>query len=182
MDEAITKTYQNTTGRGQVNELALVLRMPKWKVSRRAIHLGLVKPAKKEPVWSEREIAFLAKWAHMVPEVIAKKLKSHGYHRTSTAIVLKRRRLRLLANLEGYNAVTLGDAFGVDPKTVTRWIEKGYLKATKRGTNRTEAQGGDMWWIEEKDIRSFIISHVQIIDFRKIEKHWIVDMLVNGDI
>jgi len=180
IDRLIIETYRRNSGNGEINALAKRLALPRWKVSRRALYLGVVEPKHREPPWSDAEINILTRWAHLVPERIALKLKACGYHRTGIAIVLKRKRLRLLRNLDCYSACALKDAFGVDVKTITRWIEKGYLKATRRGTKRTEAQGGDIWWIKEKDIKNFIIKNIHIIDIRKIDKYWMVDILTSG--
>lgn len=70
---------------------------------------------------------------------------------------------------------------GVDAKVVTGWITKGWLKAQRRGTDRTEAQGGDQWWIHRRDVRTFIIQNAAAVDLRKIvDKEWFVDLLANG--
>jgi hypothetical protein len=180
MDAAIIKTYRENSGNGEINALADKLGLPRWKVSRRALYLGVVEPKHKEPPWSQAEIRILTKWARLTPERIYLKLKACGYQRTYTAIVLKRKRLRLLSNLDGYTATSLKDAFGVDATTVLRWIRKGFLKAEKRGTKRVEVQGGDMWWIKEKDIRAFLIESINIVDIRKIDKYWLVDILAKN--
>jgi len=180
MDDLIAWTYRRNTGNGEVNAIARHLNLPRWKVSRRALYLGVVEPKHKEPNWSEEELRLLHTWAHLTPERIALKFKAAGYHRTYTAIVLKRKRMRYLRDMSGMAATTLSDAFNVDCKTVTRWIEKGLLKAEKRGTNRTEKQGGDMWFIKDKDIRKFIIENIHIIDIRKIDKYYMVDVLTEG--
>jgi hypothetical protein len=96
-------------------------------------------------------------------------------------IFLKRKRMRFLQNLGGYNSRQLAECFGVScSKTVTRWIELGHLKAERRGTNRLEIQGGDMGFIHEKNIRQFIVENIALIDIRKVDKFWFVDMLAKA--
>lgn len=48
---------------------------------------------------------------------------------------------------------------------------RGWLKARKRGTNRTSAQGGDSWYIKDKDIRGFIVDSIAVIG-PEDEKKW----------
>lgn len=90
--------------------------------------------------------------------------------------------MRCLSNLKGQPANQLSLCFGVDRKTIARWIKNGWLKAQRRGTARTEAQGGDMWFIKDKWVREFIISYVEVVDFRKIDKFWLTDLLAGGNL
>lgn len=151
--------------------------MPSWAVQRRAKEIEAYETKIKEPKWSEEELRILERNAHKQPEAIRRHLKKCGFNRTYTGIFLKRKRLRLLKNLEGYSATNLAECFGIDPHGVTSWISKGYLKAKRRGTARTKTQGGDSWWIKEKDIKKFIIESIGLIDIRKVDKFWFVDML-----
>jgi len=187
-DEQIRRAYQNEVGMGScsngdapVRALAERLNLPRWKVTRQAITLGLVAKQKKEPDWSERELGILERSAHRSPRAIQSRLKRVGMHRSETAIILKRKRMRFLQSLNGQSATSLAECFGVDAKTVRRWILNGHLKAKKRGTERTEKQGGDMWRIKEKDVRRFLVEHVCEIDFRKLDKYWLVDILTGSN-
>lgn len=142
-DEEIRYVYRERgTGRGEVAKLAQRLGMPRWRVSRRAREIGAYLPRIKEPPWSERELAILERNAHKHPETIARILKRNGFVRSATAVLLKRKRQRLLQNLGGWPACEVAQCFGVDTKVITSWITRGYLKATRRGTQRTAAQGG----------------------------------------
>lgn len=71
----------------------------------------------------------------------------------------------------------MASEFGVDIKVVTRWIDQGWLVAGRRGTKRVESQGGDQWWIKRKHVRDFVIESIGIIDIRKVDKVWFVDLL-----
>jgi hypothetical protein len=189
IDAEIRRVYQEEVGMGSCmlgespqRELAYRLGWPRWKVTRRAQHLGLITKTKKQPDWSEQELIILEHHAHKIPEVIQRYLKRYGFERSVTAIVLKRKRMRCLRNLEGQSATDLALCFGVDMKTVQRWILTGYLKAKKRGTHRTEQQGGDMWWIKERDIVEFVKEYVDVIDLRKVDKWWFVGLLTAEDL
>lgn len=185
MDNLITRTYrgvQPIAGRTPVVRLlAKSLDIPCWKISRRARDIGAYEPRIKEPKWSDAELKILESNARKQPEVIQRHLKKHGFKRSITGIILKRKRMRYLKNLEGYTSRQIAEAFGIDDHCITRWIKKGYLKAERRGTLRTEIQGGDMWYIKEKNIKKFIIENIGIIDIRKVEKFWFVDILINGN-
>jgi hypothetical protein len=86
--------------------------------------------------------------------------------------------MHLLSNLKGQSATSLAQCFGVDAKTITRWIGLGHLKAGKRGTARTAIQGGDMWFIKDKAIREFVLSCPELVDLHKVDKLWLFSLLV----
>ena len=177
MHTEIQKVYQSMTGNGEVGELAIKFGLPRWKISRYALQQGWCAKCKKEPNWSEQELKILEGVAHLSPERIQIRLKKAGFSRSQNGIVLKRKRMRFLQNLKGMTSRTLAMCFGIDDHCITTWIEKGYLKAKKRGTKRTSKQGGDQWFIKEKWVRNFIVENVSIIDFRKVDKFWLVDIL-----
>ncbi len=177
----IKNTYKTNTGSNQVNILADQLQLPRWKVSRYAIRQGWIAKQKKAPNWTDPEKKILERNAHLTPERIQLRLKMAGYRRSTTGIVLKRKRMRLLMNLRGYTARSLAECLGVDVHFVTRAIRHGKLKAKKRGTRRTAVQGGDMWWIMPGAIREYILDCLYEIDIRKVDKYWFVDLMVNRD-
>jgi len=141
---------------------------------------GWIAKTRKEPDWGERELKILERSAHLSPERIALRLKRYGFSRSVTGIVLKRKRMRFLRNLHGWSKRQVAACFGVDDHAISRWIRLGYLKAKRRGTKRVEAQGGDHWFIKDKWLRDFIVNNVAEIDFRKVDKFWLVDLLAGG--
>ena len=177
MHDEIMAVYQGDTGDGQVRDMAIRLGLPRWKVTRCAIDNGWTAKQKKEPDWSEKELKILERNAHLTPSVIQRRLRKYGYHRSEVGIVIKRKRMRFLQNLNGHSARTVSECFGIDIHSVARYIEKGWLKAQKRGTYRTAAQGGDIYYIKDKWIKDFIIENVAVIDFRKVDKYWLVNLL-----
>ncbi|MBW2653636.1 MAG: hypothetical protein JRC91_01535 [Deltaproteobacteria bacterium] len=183
IDEQIRQLYRVEVGirsvayKGPVRDLAKRFNMPRWCVSRRALKLGVLPIQKKEPNWSEKEIKILEHNSQYSAKTIQKKLKAAGYCRTEVGIILKRKRMRFLQNLDGYSAQSVATCFGIDVHAVTRWIDKGWLRAERRNTDRTDLQGGDCWYIKNKWIREFVIDSVAVIDFRKIDKYWITDLL-----
>jgi hypothetical protein len=180
MDRHIVECYRNHPERGAVNRLAARLGRPAWWVKKRAVVLGVTVPLKKEPAWSPAEEELLEKNAHKSPETIRRLFVKHGYRRTSAAIVIRRKRLRLdTIDYDHYTGRQLAGEFGVDPTTVSSWIKRGWLRATRRGTARTEAQGDDHWWIKRKDVRKFVAENAAVIDLRKVDKLWFIDLLVS---
>jgi hypothetical protein len=141
--------------------------------------MGWVQKTEKAPLWTESEKDALQAVARYSPEVIHRKLKEKGYHRSVTAIVLQLKRQRCCQNLSGYSANALAQCLGIDLKGVTRLIELGKIPAKRRGTNRTPQQGGDMYWIWPSAIRQYLIEYLSEVDFRKVDKYWFVDMVTD---
>ncbi|OGS99804.1 MAG: hypothetical protein A3K04_02350 [Gallionellales bacterium RBG_16_56_9] len=180
IDRQITALYQQQTKKGAVKEFCQKYGLQTWQVRRRALKLGVVQLTKKESVWTEAEIDLLGLHYYKTPSNIARIFRHHGYPRSETAIVVKRKRLGLrLTGTDIYSARGIARIMGVECKTVTHWIARGLLHATRRGTRRTELQGGDMHQITHRAAREFIRDNVAIIDLRKIDKFWLVDLLAN---
>lgn len=183
MDDAIRDAYRLFLDHGNrkaIGACALRLQLPKWMVTRRAAILGLARV--KEAVWTNEEVAVLERWGHLTDAVIQRKLKEAGFHRSVNGIHLKLKRLRIKQNLDGYSATALASAFGVDSHRVTYWVHRNMLKATRRGTERTERQGGDTYWIAHKAVYTFVLSHPDEVDLRKVDKWWFLDLVTAGRI
>lgn len=180
IDAVIVRAYAGAITKGAINDLARSLGRPRWWVCSRAQRLGCVAPRFKEPPWTEAEIQIIADRAHRDPATIRRALVRAGFARTETAIVVKLKRIGATReDPNHYTATGLGVLLGVDTKTVTRWIEKGWLKARRRGTERTPQQGGDQHWIHRQDARRFIVDNAAAVDIRKADKFWFIDLLAN---
>lgn len=183
MDRVIRAAYDKSIQENDRNALkhaADLLRIPRWRVGRRGIELGLSRV--KEKPWSEDEIRILERFGHLHYDIIGRKLKAAGFSRTRTGIVLKRKRLRILQNLEGYSSRALAECFGIDSHGITRWIALGFLVATKRGTERQPQQGGDIYYIHQNDVKAFVFAHPEQVDLRKVDKFWFLDLVTDGKI
>ncbi len=113
--------------------------MPRWAVNRRAAALGLSRP--NDRPWSAEDHAYVeASFHHTSVKTLARKLG-----RSPTAVQLKSKRLGLRKYAEGYTALSLAEAMGVDPHWVLARIRSGKLRASRRHTERTAQQGGDSW-------------------------------------
>lgn len=178
IDAEIRRVYQTVVARGALNALCARLMMPRHSVSRRAQLLGLLVPRFREPPWSEKEIELLHMHTVKTAVVIQRLLKRAGFTRTATAITVKRKRLHLPADEPGtYSANGLAKLMGVDGKTVTRWIHREGLRASRRGTKREAVQGGDEHRIVEKDLRTWIRKHPQVVDLRKVDRFWFLELV-----
>lgn len=159
--------------------------VPRWRLKRWAADMGLTRPAAKEPAWSEDEIELLKRLVGRDVEYVQRRFRAAGFHRTLTALQVKRKRLSLPARAPGfYSATELAKQMGVDAGTVSMWIRNGWMEARRRGTDRTEAQGGDMWWIREDEARAFIIGNPHLVDLRKIrDTEWFLHLVagIKGD-
>lgn len=179
IDAVITRLYVERVGRDKIPHLKLFakkINWPDWAVKKRGRELGLART--KETPWSEAEVEILHQFAWMSDERIRLKLKAKGFTRTATAIHLKIKRTGAKQG-DFYSATGLSSLLGCDSHCVMRWIKKGWLQAKPRGTDRTEAQGGDFWLIRPKDVREFIAGHPMEFDLRKVDQLWFVDLLTN---
>jgi hypothetical protein len=111
---------------------------------------------------------------------IQRKLKEKGFERGRNAIKIKINRTIGRKPKEDYSGNSLAARFGIDAHSIGRWIEEGLMKAEKAGTKRTAQQGGDSWVIREEDVRAFVVENVEIVDFRKVDKYWLVELLTTS--
>jgi hypothetical protein len=180
IDDAIRRLYQAPPTRGAVKAFAASIARPRAWVTVRAIELGVAVTRFKEPPWTAEEIEYAMANAHRTPRFVSRSMRSRGWHRTPTAIKVKLKRLGACTeDPDHYTARGLAVLFGVDSKTVCLWITRGWLKAKRRGTERTEAQHGDQWWIHRREVRSFIVENAGIVDLRKVDRVWFIDLLAN---
>jgi hypothetical protein len=179
IDPLLHDLYVNRAGQGHngfsVKPLAERLGLPTFVLKHRAVILGLART--KEFPWSEKEIKILERFAHRHPEVIQRKLKCAGFHRSMTGIVLKRKRLRLCKNHGGWSLTQLALAFGEDQHKISLWVNTGLLRAEHCGTKRLPQQGGDRYFIKPAWVKAFIVQNIAEVDLRKADKYFIVDVL-----
>ena len=180
MDKEIHYTYSvNTDGKPRVINLAKKFNMPRWAVYQRALKIGAVNSSHQKKPWSEEEVRILRKYSRYAPQTINKRLAKAGYQRSIASIVLKRKRMRLLSNLDGMSACLCAEFFGKDPHAVLKYIGQGLLKAQ---VIRRDREGKANYYIKEKDLRNFIINNPYLIDLRKVEKYYFIELVANGAI
>jgi hypothetical protein len=166
---------------GDRSALASVSRELGWTrsaVCKRGAELGLARV--KETPWGEDELQVLERFGHLAHTGIQRKLAEAGFARSVAAIQVKVNRTRIKSNLDGYSACRLADGLGIDARKVLRWIQEGFLKGERRGTDRTPEQGGDIWWISDRSVRRFILRFPAEIDLARVEKMWFLNLLTDG--
>jgi|SRR5579871_5018855 len=181
-DSLIAEAYraQRLGNRRAVSVASARLGWPPHAVSKRAGELGLVRI--KERRWSGEEESIIASFGHLTYTGIQQKLADAGFRRTCAAIAVKTTRLRIKSNLDGYSATSLALAFGVDSHKVLGWISRGLIAANRRGTCRLPAQGGDSWWIPQREVKRFIMRYPEEVDLARVEKFWFLDLITDGKI
>jgi hypothetical protein len=178
MDKEILYTYSiNTDSKPRVINLAKKFRMPRWAIYQRALKISAVNSSHQKRPWQDDEIRILEKYARYGPLTIKKRLEKAGYQRSMASIVLKRKRMRFLSNLEGVSACLCAEFLGVDIHWVLNHINTGSLKAE---VIRRDREGKSNYHIREKDLRKFIIHNPDVIDLRKVEKYYFIELVANG--
>ncbi|MCK5342566.1 MAG: hypothetical protein KAR20_04130 [Candidatus Heimdallarchaeota archaeon] len=180
MDKELLYTYSiNTDNKPRLINLAKKFNMPRWVLYQRALKIGAVKSSHQKKLWKDEEINILEKNAQYAPLTIKKRLEKAGFQRSTASIVLKRKRMRLLSNLEGMSACLCAEFLGVSLRIVLNHIKAGLLIAE---AIRQDRQGKINYFIREKNIRKFIIDNPSLIDLRKVEKHYFIELLTNGGV
>jgi hypothetical protein len=182
-DERLRKFYQedgNGKKRGECNEFADKLKLPRWWVTKRAIKLGLTMPHKKEPPWTAAENELMKKVPLHDVDRCAKIFREHGFKRSPTAIRVRAKRLNISRRFnEGLSAIAAAAIVGFDAKNFGTYCIKGEVKATKRDDRRSPQQGGARWVIKPDDLRRFVLDNLERIDLRKVDKFAFVHLIAN---
>ena len=178
-DDVIRAGWAELRGRGAVQAFADRLGVPRPALSQAALRLGLTMPHKKEPVWSEAELALLPRAPLHDLKRAAALFAAHGFTRSPSSIKVKAARLKLSrrATRETMSAGAAGKLLGVDSKTVTSWILAGDLAADRRDDARLPQQGGSAFAITAAALRAFVIEHLERIDIRRVDKFAFVALL-----
>ncbi|MDZ7809219.1 MAG: hypothetical protein U5L11_02570 [Arhodomonas sp.] len=183
LDAAITRVYQHPGG-ATLKDLAAEHGVPHWWLKRRAVRLGLSRPATKPAPWSEAELAIVRDHHHHTLKHLRSILAAAGYQRTETAIhIVRKRKLGLSPRAaDRYSATAAANLLGVNRSTVLHWIKSGWIEAEPAGTARTEQQGGDMWDIHHQDLRRFIIANPHRVRLAKVEdQEWFIKLLAGTE-
>lgn len=184
VDEAIRRVYTGAPDLGAVKRLAVTLGRSRGWVASRARALGLVVPRFKSPAWTDEELAALRRNAGMHPARMVRLLQRAGYTRSQTAVIEKRKELRIRPEPnDDYSMEQLCEGFGVTRDTVRRWLERGWLVGERQRGQRGSADAAPAdtatWRFSERQVRRFIVDNVGVIDFRKLDRHWLVAVLTS---
>lgn len=182
IDQTIREGYHKQR-QGDRKALRAVSRKIGWTrsaVCKRGAELGITRT--KEKPWSPAEEELMERFGHLPASGIRRQLAACGFTRSIAAIQIKVNRNRIKQSLSGYSASSLACALGVDVHKILAWIKRGLLGAERRGTDRTQRQGGDTWWIPERAVKRFILRCPEEIDLARVEKIWFLDLLTGGKI
>jgi hypothetical protein len=148
--------------------------VPRWRVKRWAGELGL--SYKKAPPWTPEELDYLREHLGTLRvKAIAKHLG-----RTVTAVQVMSKRLHISQRLsEGYTMRGVCEGLGVDHHKVERWLEHGWLRGRRIGTERTKTHLGDIWQFTDRNVYELVRDHPSEIDPRRVEWLWLVDILTS---
>ena len=182
-DAAIRRIYETTDIAEQRQRKRRFIEKSQWtgkQIYFRAVAIGAIKPKKKEPQWTEEEDEFILKRAGLEIQKTRKLLIRNGFYARSLSAIGDR--IRFLSgsvkvsrqDAGTYTANEVAEYLGVDSKTASRWCRSGLLKA-KQGT---QYGPHPVWWIQEADIRRFILENTALVNFARADKFFIVDVLV----
>jgi len=187
LDAAIRRAYAGERPtREAIQALCRATGRPRRWITSRARLLGLGTLRHKPAPWSDAELAILREAGAIHPDRVRLKLKAIGSARSIVAILVKRRDLRILQDRDSDGAMTatgLAECFGVDRGTVSSWAEKGLLpgkraKAFSVPERRAAHENAD-WRFTDRDVRRFVIDNAALVDFRKVDKFWLIDLLAS---
>lgn len=175
----IRDIYDGTTIKTNKIVRFLSCKYPRWYIKRKAQEMGLAR-CHKQPDWSEKEVSYLHE--HFPSKgfvAIQNGLKriNGGILRSVTAIVLKKKRIGISKRSDGFTMRMVEDLFGADHHKIEKWIHWGWLQDGRKGTERTEVQGGDMHHFEAKNLKDFVINHPFEIDIRRVESFSFIQLL-----
>jgi len=183
IDEMIRDHYlKRVTNGGKPRTLPSLAKLgetigwPKFAIQQRARKLGVTRA--KESPWSTAELLLLEQLSYLTPERIRARFAKAGYTRSAAGINLQIKRKHLRSNHGFYSAAHLGAMLGVDPHAIARWINRGDLRAERRGTARTGRNGGDEWMLRDEWVRAFVVADPTAFDIRKVDQGWFINMLI----
>lgn len=183
MHEAIRRVYQTAAGKGQVKALARRFGYPREVITFYAQKQGWIARHgnAKEPPWSEKEMAILRVNAHLHPRRIQIRLIKAGFSRTLGAIESKRQRMGFYTEHGMMSITQVALAFGVSYEVAKRWVQRGFLKATATGGQSGGLYPGEVYLVSDKAIRDFILGYPNLVDLRKVNKEWFIDIVAGRE-
>ncbi len=170
----LLERYDGTTG--AIDELVRLLGVPRQRIHSWARRLGLTR--KICLPWTAAEDAYLEEWAARLP---VEQMARHLGRSWKTV----RQRMDLLGATKqraGYTVASLASALGCSEAPIRDWIARGWLKATRRQSERTSAQGGDFWLITDDQLVEFVLRHGEAmrVHWTQIRWNWLISVLRGG--
>lgn len=165
--------YTGKHGDGQA--IARVLGVPPQTISHWLQQLHLRQPRAQRP-WTEAECAYLK---HHLPHQSFAQL-SEQLNRTLASVKNQAQKMGLRKVDEGYTMEDICLGFQCDTRKIRQWITAGWLRAQRRQSARTEAQGGDFYFFSEAALQRFLRLYPQSLVNLRFDYLWVHDLLVGG--
>jgi hypothetical protein len=130
--------------------------------------------------WTQAELEYVSGRPLVSLHNLSKRMARKGWRRTPGAIAeIRKTGLVETTDPAQFSAAGLAAAMGVTTKAVTNWIDRGLLKATRRGWEITSPIKGDGYTIHERDVAAFVIRYPAHVSLAKMEpnKFWFLDLL-----
>lgn len=171
----IIRKHYDSTAEGTSKIMTLLgNRYPRWFIQRTACKLKLTRRGTAER-WTPVEEAILEK--NLTRRNKAYLERTLG--RSWVSIKKKMYKMRLKKHEIGLTKQQALDILGHKHRyLMDKWISSGKLHTMTKHTERTEAQGGDMYHVEPKYLRQFIIEHYNEIDFGAVDRFLFVQCLI----
>lgn len=175
VDAAIRRAVQSGK-KGALKELEKTVNRSYGWIKWRACKIGLRVERDRTP-WTPEEEAIVETMAGKSMETIARTLKSRGFNRSEAAVYRKFYLLGLNANdPDTHTAADLARLLGVHGVTVTRWIQKGMIKA-ERGRVTPRDNDPVFWRIRRDDVKRFVRDYPCQVNLAKCDRFWIIELL-----
>jgi len=184
-DQALRRIYTSTVRHSdrlpQLASLSLRVKIPTPALALRAVQLNL--DTRNKLNWTEPELEILKSNRHLSKHSISRSLANAGYERSPQCMKIIRARRELLNSDKPshYTPNQLRLLIGIDMKSITAWNRQGWLPFEKKGTVRTQQQGGDSYVISRTDLAHFFRTYPEMLDFRKLDQQWFVSLLEETD-
>jgi len=184
-DQQLRTIYSRHTRRldrlEQLKPLSATTNIPIPALALRAAQLDLDKRSHLN--WTKPELVILYSHRHLSKQKISNALKAQGYERSHQAMKIIKARSELLNSDKPshYTLTPLSNLIGLDSHCLALWCKRGYLPFERKGTVRTKQQGGDSYLIKRTDLATFFRAHPEMIDFRKINQQWFIELLRETD-
>lgn len=180
IDQTIKKAYAEKR-RGAIREMAHKNGLDYSWVKYRARSLG-IQTQKKSPEWTLSEKLILESLVGSTTQKIQEELKRLGYYRTLEAIDCRMVILGLTRiHEEGLNGSDVAKIFGVEQRTVSRWIIKGIMKGEKKSYTCYNPTGEpSQWFVTPREVKNFIKTHRGRYDLKKVNQDLFLAILFDS--
>ena len=155
-------------------ELAAQMGVTKNQLGKQISRMGLQRN-QRQPAWSDEENRTLLELIERKPvDQVARRM-----HRTRAAVIGQLRKLQISRrNRNGwYTLRETAEILGMEIRLVKKYMEDGSLRATGHHGKLLAPERGQMWHIEEKDLRRFIRRHPQDLQGRNVDMIQLVQIL-----